>query len=257
MKKLLTPSLLLSSLVMVGCSEISDNGPKSSSDFSTGAIDAFYYFEIEDDNDVGFRVRFEHDDRALELDGGDRVEVVGGADTHSFTPVVSGSSVTYIANVEEGSTLPSNYQFKFLRDTQQDSDNSFVSVPVAFDISAPSSEDSINAVNGRYFDIVWDANGNDNANLEMTFDFNCSRLDGTSSVSGSKTLENVTDNGSYRVDLLEVLETSGVQTCNDFDITLLRIRTGALDLANLNGGSIRGAQIRQVLNLTIEGISLN
>ena len=58
------------------------------------------------------------------------------------------------------------------------------------------------------------------------------------------------------MDLLDVVGNNSIQVCNDFDITAWRIRTGVLDLANLNGGSIRGAQVRQVLNLMIENIDL-
>lgn len=256
MNKLLSGSLLAFSTLMVGCS-VSDDDPAQSSDFATSAIDAFYYFEVDADNGVAFRVNFEHDDKSLTLDGGDKAQVVSGDDTHSLSEVKSGSTVNYVANVDEGSTLPANYQFQLLRDSQQDSDNSFVTVPISFDVNSPTTDSTIAATNNRYFTISWDDNGSDNARFDLRFDFNCSRIDGTSAISSNRTYEDVADNGSYQVDLLDVVGNNSIQVCNDFDITAWRIRTGALDLANLNGGSIRGAQVRQVLNLTIESINLN
>lgn len=241
---------------LTACSK-TDNDPKNSSDFTTDAIDAFYYFEIDEDNKVGFRATFENDDRALELDGGDRVEVVGGNDTHSFTVVKSGSSVTYVANVDEGSAAPSNYQFKFVRDTLETSDDSYINVPKPFDITSPSSDSSLTPDGGTSFDITWDFVDDSNSSISIQFDYNCSRADGSSPISGSKTIPDVPAESPYEVKLADILNSTTSQTCNDFDITAYRTRTGSLDLVKLNGGSLRGAQVRQVLNLFIDGIDLN
>ena len=242
-------------LGLAACSK-TDNDPKKSSDFATDAIDAFYYFEIDEDNKVGFRVNFENDDRSLELDDGDNVEVAGGVETHSLTAVKSGSVVNYVANVDEGSLTPSNYQFKFVRENQEDSLRTFGPVPIAFDLTGVVTDGVLTPTDGRYIDIGWDNNAESGSRFDLKINYNCSRVDGGSAINSSKTLSDIGDDGSYRIDLVEVLGSTTSQTCNDFDVIALRVQLGLLDLTSLKGGSISGAQVRQALNMTLQQIDL-
>jgi hypothetical protein len=244
--------LIVTSFVIAalsGCSS-TENETKSSNDFATSAIEAFYSIEVKENNQTTYLANFKHDGSSLELEGGDVISVAIGSESILLTESIGLGVASYRLDRTENA-LTSKTFFEFTRTSQEDADGSFVKVPDGFTLVSPTSSSSAySLVDGKTFNITWNAQAGGTATDEeftLRYDFDCRHDSGTPSISSSY-VEKVEDDGSHQVNLGTILGAGDYDQCSRFNIIAIRSNSdGNLDSA-LKSGSVVGSQVR-----TIEG----
>lgn len=235
---------------IMGCADKKET--KDSSDFATSAIKAEYSVEVFDDLNVKYLAKFEHDGSSLELENGDKISVEIESESIELVENKFAGTATYSLNRTEA-RLASKYNFKFIRDTQTDADNSFVEVPSSFTLGSPtSSTKNYVPVDNKTFPITWDKRGSGDDEGEaftLRYDFDCRHQSGTPSTAGSY-VEKVADDGGHTVNLVTILSKNNMvedySACQKFNITAVRSSSdGVLDNA-LGKGSVSGSHVRVI-----------
>ncbi len=159
-----------------------------------------------------------------------------------FWSILKETQVFYNANmdgVESGAT----YTISLLRKYKKDAKSSVVTMPYAFDLLAPSPQDSFSR-SADSIQIEW-MPLEDNVAVEASFNTSCPGLG-----ESSHTLEVVADDGLLLVDASE-LESDDISGDCNTTLTLVKRRTGQLDSA-YTGGHISANQVRTVSFITTD-----
>jgi hypothetical protein len=257
--------LLIAASLLTACSD-KDKETKKSTDFATGAIEAHYSVEVLEGTTVSYVANFKHDGSSLELEGGDVITVEVDSEQVPLIESVTAGIATYSlvkTDVDETRTA-GKYSFEFVRETQEDADNSSVEVPNEFSLtSLTSPEASYRPENGKTFPIMWDkrTGGDDDGEaFTIRYDFECKHQSGTPNISSSFVEAGIDADGTHLVDLTKVLaegdnEVADYDVCTRFDIIAIRSSTdGSLDLGFKNG-SVTGSQVHTIKG-SLHGLSL-
>lgn len=250
--KKLVIAMLVSALA--ACTNSKVDEAKSSSDFATSAIDAYYSVEIMPDNEAHFTAKFFNSGDSLKLVGGDEIMVEIESENKSLIGSEAFGIVTY-SLVTTPSTIDESYSFQFIRTTQESALDSLVNVPKSFTPTSPAEGAMVTAINNT-FALGWDGSGDANPAEEkfmIIYSFDCRNESGSPSIS-DRYAEETDDDGVHTIDLNTVLGEGDYDQCSRFDITLIRSNANGLLDGGLKSGSTEGAQVRFIKSLTIEGI---
>ncbi len=184
----------------------------------------------------------------LELEGGDTLTAVAGGETRTLRRSGNILDIEYKTTFgfDGGGEL---YRVSFIREDGTGAENSTVTLPMPFTITAPS-DNSLYTVN-QDIDFTWTTSGTlDKMRIDASY--NCESTDtygDTIDTSGFNTFNSLDDTGSVTYSLSELLNINDPASYDrgcDIEITVSRMSTGQLDNNYGEGGSITAKQIREI-----------
>lgn len=154
--------------------------------------------------------------------------------------------------VFEVATGGSEVKVALSRINDTDAQNSRVTLPNAFEITAPGLAESFNA--GESITVVWSPGAPSNT-VEVGYSLNCQVLDENGNLGGAtfgRSFE-VVDSGTHTASVNQILNVVGTQdelvrdvSC-PLEVTVTRTNNGTLDPAFSRGGTIKATREKSVL----------
>ncbi|KZZ41818.1 MAG: hypothetical protein MK185_07320 [Saccharospirillaceae bacterium] len=245
--------LLLPLSMLSGCGD-SDN-TESSSDFATSGISAYYEVEAKENAaregyEYRLQARFRHGDDILKLDGGDQVSVSGPGE-YSLAETAVFGDVIYNLTVDIEDPLRTSFTFKLERNSQQDADQSSVTVPRAFEANEPVAGAVVELSSSKLLTVRWSNNDDDSEGMTVTQDYRC-----FTSAQGevlrreeSNTFSEAGGETSGVIDVAEATLNGSYAYCT-VDLTFSRARQGILD-PELKSGATNGYFVDSVTDVRI------
>ena len=240
-------------IVLQGCGD--SKSTESSGDFATSAISAFYEVEAKANSaqgghDYRLQARFRRGNDILELDGGDQV-VVSGPNEYSLTETKVFGDVIYNRTVNIENPLRTNFTFKLERTSQQDADQSNITVPQAFEINEPLAGSTVQLNSSKLMTVRWSNNDDDSEGMKVTQDYRCFTT-AQGEVLRREVSNTFSEAGGVTSGIINVGEATrnGNYSHCTVDLTFSRTRQGSLD-PKLKSGSTNGYFVDSASNIRI------
>ncbi|MBL4797054.1 MAG: hypothetical protein JKY50_06555 [Oleispira sp.] len=265
--KILVTGLCIALLAGCVSKDEDDEDIKTSSDFATTEIEAYYAIEVMAENEVHFYANFYADNQSLELTGDDKVFVEINSTSEALLGQTASGITTY-SLIESLDSIASSYIFDLSRTDFDSAPRSIVTIPQTFESTQPLASTQVSAVNNK-FPLRWQGLALTEAELAadpeaivdgkqftVRYDFDC-RNGGNPNALGSF-VEKLIDDGEHSINLNKVFGisqgSSGLSSCESFDITLIRSDSNGYSDPAFKGGSNTGAQVRFIRGLSIVDI---
>jgi len=253
-KRLLFPAVAAATLCFLSACGDGAADAQSSSDFATQAIHADYSVLVTEGSDATARdyrleARFRHNSDVLKLDGGDRLEVVNGAERYSLVENALLGRVIYTASrTFDRRNAPLNLTFALQRQIQADADLSLVAIPQPISVLQPQGGDTV-ALNNNRIRILWQADTDADA-MVIEQRYRCSTQ--SAGLVRDLTAEITTaDDGLLDLPVPTVISDETYDAGCRLDLTFTRSRSGSLDNA-LKSGSTWGRYRVQQMDIRLQ-----
>lgn len=171
----------------------------------------------------------------VDLEGGDTLTVTAGGETKEMLEGYIGDIFVYDADFDVADE-DEEFLFAFEREVETSAPESTVTLPAVFEITAPAA-DTVFSRSADGVTVSWDPSGQDDQ-VFVSVEGDCI---------WTKNVAVDGDPGTYTIQpgVIDSLDEENPAAC-DGRVVVERVRTGSLDPAYGEGGTVRGLQQRSV-----------